>query len=66
MRDKLREQFIFENPSAAKERIDAGVFRMVYEHHVKEAKPQSVTSKSLFLIFSGGTYLEPDFQARSH
>jgi hypothetical protein len=41
LRDKLREQFVFENPSAAKERVDAGVFRMVYEHHVKEAKPQS-------------------------
>jgi len=37
----VRKKYIFENPAATKEKINAGVFRMVYEHQVKSAKPQS-------------------------
>jgi len=42
LREELRKKFTFENPAATKERVNAGVFRMVYEHQVKSLKPQSV------------------------
>jgi len=41
LREEIKKKYIFENPAATKERVNAGVFRMVYEHQVKSAKPQS-------------------------
>jgi len=41
LRDDIRKKYIFENPAATKEKVNAGVFRMVHEHQVKSAKPQS-------------------------
>ena len=35
-------RFIFENPAASKEVVDAGVFRMVYENKVRSIRPKSV------------------------
>lgn len=39
LRDELRNIYEFENPQSTQEKINAGVFRMVHEHKVKNAKP---------------------------
>jgi hypothetical protein len=41
LRDEQRKKYVFENPAACKEKVDAGVFRMVYEHKVRNMRPKS-------------------------
>jgi len=41
LREELRKKYTFEHPETSKENVDAGVFRMVFEHKVKGIKPHS-------------------------
>lgn len=38
LRKELREQFIFDNPIASEQKINAAVFRLAYETGVKKVK----------------------------
>jgi hypothetical protein len=62
LREDIRKKFTFENPAATKERVDAGVFRMVYEHQVKSLKPQSVNLSKLFYILKEELLLNLTFK----
>jgi len=41
LREELKRKFIFENPAASQEKVDAGVFRLVHEHKIRIMKPKS-------------------------
>jgi len=41
IREQFKEKYIFENPAATKERVNAGVNRLVYEYKKELVRPQT-------------------------